>query len=206
MKPRLSRVEASQANRQAVLAAARRQFERLGYHGATLDSIAAEAGFSKGVVYSRFASKDDLFLAVLEANIEARSEGTARMFAGLRGPQDLPRLVGTAFRQNAASLAWQAALLEFRVHAWRHPEVNRRYVALHDRTVEKVGGFLSALYERAGATPPLPARQLALGFLAGGSGIVTELLADPRLEPVDLISAMSAFGQPVTRSPKKAPS
>ncbi|MGH8998105.1 MAG: TetR/AcrR family transcriptional regulator [Acidimicrobiia bacterium] len=196
----------SEANRQAVLVAARRQFERLGYHGATLDSIAAEAGFSKGVVYSRFASKDDLFLAVLEANIEARHEDTARAFGGLGGPEDLARLVDAAFRQSTATLAWQAALLEFRVHAWRHPEVNGRYIALHERTVESVGGFLSGLYEQAGAEPPLPPRQLALGFLAGGSGIVTELLADPELEPIDLAAAISTFGQPLTRSPQEAPS
>lgn len=197
---------ASEANRQAVLAAARRQFEQLGYHAATLDSIAAEAGFSKGAVYSRFASKDDLFLAVLEANIESRREDTARTFGGLAGPEELPRLIAAAFRQSTATLAWQAALLEFRVHAWRHPEVNRRYVALHERTVESVGGFLSALYQRAGAEPPLPPRQLALGFLAGGSGIVTELLADADLEPIDLVAAISTFGQPITRSPQEAPS
>ena len=37
-----------------------------GYVNATVDAIAEEAGFSKGVVYSQFESKADMFLALLE--------------------------------------------------------------------------------------------------------------------------------------------
>ena len=60
---RLTRAEQSERNRGLVLAAARRVFLARGYHGATLEQIADEAGFSKGVVYSQFESKADLFLA-----------------------------------------------------------------------------------------------------------------------------------------------
>ena len=48
----MSRVEQVERNRDLVLAAARRVFLHRGYSGATLDAIAQEAGFSKGVVYS----------------------------------------------------------------------------------------------------------------------------------------------------------
>jgi AcrR family transcriptional regulator len=54
---RLTRAEQSERNRGLVLAAARRVFLARGYHGATLEQIADEAGFSKGVVYSQFESK-----------------------------------------------------------------------------------------------------------------------------------------------------
>ena len=50
MSPRLTRVEQSVRNRELVLAAARRVFLERGYHGASLEQIADEAGFSKGVV------------------------------------------------------------------------------------------------------------------------------------------------------------
>jgi AcrR family transcriptional regulator len=52
MATRLSRPEQVQRNRGLVLEAARRVFLERGYAGATLDAIADEAGFSKGVVYS----------------------------------------------------------------------------------------------------------------------------------------------------------
>ncbi len=60
---RLSRAEQNERNRALVLDAARRVFLNRGYHTATLDEIADEAGFSRGVVQSRFGNKADLFLA-----------------------------------------------------------------------------------------------------------------------------------------------
>ena len=56
-----------------------------GYHAATLEQIADEAGFSKGVVYSRFASKADLFLALLEDRIAERGPQNAALAQDLAG-------------------------------------------------------------------------------------------------------------------------
>ena len=50
MVSRLTRAEQTERNRASVLAAARRVFLARGYHAASLDQIADEAGFSKGVV------------------------------------------------------------------------------------------------------------------------------------------------------------
>src|ERR1700753_332212 len=66
MPTRMRRVEQVERNRERVLAAAQRVFIDRGYAGATLEAIADEAGFSKGVVYSQFGSKPDLFFALLE--------------------------------------------------------------------------------------------------------------------------------------------
>ena len=49
---RLSRAEQTGQNHERVLEAARRVFLAKGFHVATLDQIANEAGFSKGVIYS----------------------------------------------------------------------------------------------------------------------------------------------------------
>ncbi|HZD71914.1 MAG TPA: helix-turn-helix domain-containing protein, partial [Actinomycetes bacterium] len=46
--------------------AARRVFARRGYHDASVEEVAEEAGFSKGAVYSNFTSKEDLFVTLLE--------------------------------------------------------------------------------------------------------------------------------------------
>src|SRR5215472_3667702 len=78
MSPRLTRVEQSARNRSLVLAAARRMFLERGYHGASLEQIADEAGFSKGVVYSQFESKADLFLGLMEQRIEERNAENRR--------------------------------------------------------------------------------------------------------------------------------
>src|SRR5689334_23549773 len=71
-KPRLTRDERKLQTRADLLLTARRLFEERGFHGASLDDIADEAGYTKGAVYSNFASKDELFLAVLGDHIERR--------------------------------------------------------------------------------------------------------------------------------------
>ena len=73
MPKRITRADQTGRNRDQVLAAARRVFLAKGYERATLEAIAREAGFSKGVVYSQFESKADLFLALLERRIDQRA-------------------------------------------------------------------------------------------------------------------------------------
>jgi AcrR family transcriptional regulator len=85
MRHRLSRGEQVERNRGIVLGAARRVFLDKGYAGASLDAIAEEAGFSKGVVYSQFDSKADLFLALLELRIAEMAERNERLAAQAAG-------------------------------------------------------------------------------------------------------------------------
>ena len=67
---RRSRAERKRETRDALTLAALTAFSRDGYHGASLEGIAGEAGFSKGAVYSNFGGKAELFLAVLDYNLE----------------------------------------------------------------------------------------------------------------------------------------
>ena len=198
MVKRRTRVEMAEANRQAVVEAARQQFEHHGYHGSSLDGIAEKAGFSKGAVYSRFDSKDDLFLAVLADHIEQRHEATAAQFAELAGPGDLPRLAEISIRASVSTVAWQAALLEFRAHAWRHPEINARYAELHRRTIGSIGGFITELYERGGEELPLSADLMAIIGLANGTGVVAEYMTDSDLDVTSLAAIMARSLQPLT--------
>ena len=55
-----------------LLAAAREQFARHGYHGAATAAIARAAGCSEAILYRHFHSKRDLLLAVLGAEVGAR--------------------------------------------------------------------------------------------------------------------------------------
>jgi AcrR family transcriptional regulator len=82
MRTGLSREEQVERNRRLVLDAARRVFLARGYASATVDGIAEEAGFSKGVVYSQFDGKADMFLALLEARITERAVQNERVPGG----------------------------------------------------------------------------------------------------------------------------
>ena len=179
MSPRLSRAEQNDRNRTLLLAAARRVFLARGYYAATLEQIADEAGFSKGVVYSRFASKADMFLALLEDRITERAAQNADLAGRLAGTGNFAAVLDLALRAERAAPGWRLLVTEFRVHAARDPELNRRYAALHARTVDGVAAILAAVSQEGVAGLPLPPRQLAEFWLALETGAALEQLASP---------------------------
>ncbi|TDC93054.1 TetR/AcrR family transcriptional regulator [Actinomadura sp. 7K507] len=67
---RRSRAERQRETRDALTLAALVAFARDGYHGASLEAIAGDAGFSKGAVYSNFGGKAELFLAVMDYSLQ----------------------------------------------------------------------------------------------------------------------------------------
>ena len=177
---RLSRAEQNERNRVLVLEAARRIFLARGYHAASLDEIADEAGFSRGVVQSRFGNKADLFLALLEERIAERAAQNARLAEGLGGAEGMRVLREHAARRNRAELDWGLLLIEFRVHAARDPVLSVRYAALHARTRQGLAGVITDVYRRAGQPPPFPPQEMAQMILTVEAGVRLEQAADPQ--------------------------
>jgi AcrR family transcriptional regulator len=62
----LTRSQVQERNRQTVLGVARESFLRDGYVATSLATVARDAGFTTGIVYSSFGSKADLALGVAE--------------------------------------------------------------------------------------------------------------------------------------------
>ena len=56
--------------REKLFEAAARVFEEQGIGGASIEVIAAAAGFTRGAFYSNFKSKDELIIAMLEDHVE----------------------------------------------------------------------------------------------------------------------------------------
>ena len=193
MSPRLSRAEQNDRNRALLLGAALRVFLARGYHAATLEQIADEAGFSKGVVYSRFDSKADMFLALLTDRIAERAAQNAAAAGQLARPGDMAALAGLAWQAERAAPGWRLLVTEFRVHAARDPELSRRYAAAHARTVDGIADVLASIAERNGHALAVPARQLAELLLAIETGLALEQLADPGA--VSLVQLPSVLGE-----------
>ncbi|TNC24089.1 TetR/AcrR family transcriptional regulator [Amycolatopsis alkalitolerans] len=105
---RLPRAE----RREQILAAATRAFARAGYAATGLDQVAAEAGVTHVIVYRHFASKADLYRAVLDRAKDRLSETVGR---GTYDEAAIPALL------RAASDDPDGFRLLFR-HAAREPE------------------------------------------------------------------------------------
>ena len=76
---------AGSGTREAIAAAARRQFGELGYQRASLRSIAAEAGVDPRLVLHFFGSKQELFASVVEFPFDPQTAFDALLGPGRQG-------------------------------------------------------------------------------------------------------------------------
>jgi TetR/AcrR family fatty acid metabolism transcriptional regulator len=67
---RTKRQVVSEYRTSELLEAARSVFSKKGFHDATIDDVAFEAGVAKGTVYLYFKSKQDIYLSALRDGIE----------------------------------------------------------------------------------------------------------------------------------------
>jgi AcrR family transcriptional regulator len=177
---RLTRAERRSRTRELLLDAAERVFARSGFHGASLDAIAAEAGYTKGAVYSNFPGKDALFLALLdrrrmriETQLAAADDGVVGVLAGESEPS--PQTEDT----------WGILTIEFFLYAVRDPDARRALAELYTATRRA----LAATFESMSAGPrplALSADDLATVALALSTGIGVQAALDPDAVPPDL--------------------
>lgn len=163
--------------RAAVLKAAEALFRRKGFQAASLEDIARAAKLTKGAVYSNFAGKDDLFLAVLEQHV---GQSIARYREAATAWTDDPLGGLAAFMAKTAveDAAWSAAFAEFALHASRKPEISRRLAEARDRLRHAVIDNLRPIVDGGGAGPERLERAATL-FFAIGNGLTLEALSDP---------------------------
>jgi len=183
---RLKRPEQKALNRKRVLDAAGKIFREKGFHAASLDEIADEAGFSKGVVYSQFGSKDDLALALMEQRMEWRTDQTRQRIGNAPLDQTLRDIWDRNRTIQRADWNWPLFVLEFRIHAARTPDVNRRYQALHGKTLARLTQLFEALISSGGLTPLHEPADLARFLSAIDSGGVLEVLSGSSGRTIDM--------------------
>jgi len=80
-KPTRRRLSAPD-RRVAILDSALEVFSSRGYHAASIDEIAQEAGISKALIYEHFPSKKDLHASLLESQVQEIFERLAQSAAG----------------------------------------------------------------------------------------------------------------------------
>ncbi|WP_280342636.1 TetR/AcrR family transcriptional regulator [Nocardia neocaledoniensis] len=88
----------SRAERLAIaLDAARAEFVAHGYHGASMDQIGLRAGMSKPVLYTLYANKLDLYLAVLQHHLDRMVGGIRAALGDAAGQEDKVRRAVLAY-------------------------------------------------------------------------------------------------------------
>lgn len=144
---RLTRAQVQEQNRETVLRVAREAFLRDGYVSTSLASVAREAGFTTGIVYSGFGSKADLALGVLEILQAEQIGDLARRIAGVTSTDDaLGRI--RSWAAAAAASGWVRFELELLLDTINDPRLAAAQVDRQAAAVEQAGAVVRSV------TPP----------------------------------------------------
>jgi AcrR family transcriptional regulator len=201
--PRVSE-QYKDARREQILDAARRCFLRNGFHETSMQDLFAEAGLSSGAVYRYFASKDELIMAIAEANfrdITTMIHTVAEDASGSLGDAlaDVVELIGTRHAEKGlgsiAVQVWAEALRNPHIAEFFSDGLRR----LHDELAAVVNR-----YQAAGALPAeVSADALSRVLLGTVPGYVVQLtLQGPGVtaETAAALRALWPRPESVTRS------
>lgn len=187
---RLSRQERRERTRTELIAAARTVFLHSGFHAASLDQIAEEAGYTKGAVYSNFASKDDLFVAVLDGHFSDRVRAYETVLGDAESIEDAYRAVARYWHDaNEREPEWARLVVEFLAYASRDERLRHAVKDARERGLDAIAGLVDGLAARFGVEYTIPTRQLVRGSGALNRGLAVEQLLDPEF-PVEAFEEM----------------
>jgi AcrR family transcriptional regulator len=130
-----------------LLTAAERVIARLGFGGASLDLIAMEARFSKGAVYSNFASKE-VFLGLLRQYMERDLSELERLVT--LEPKALKLAVTEWLETMHADSDCPLRVAELQLHARRSQDFAKQYYALQERQTQTLASLIASIDPCAG--------------------------------------------------------
>jgi AcrR family transcriptional regulator len=193
--PRLTREQKRAQTRLQLLEAAANVFARRGYHAASVDEVAEEAGFTVGALYSNFAGKQDLFLAMLDEHFARQMAVYSEI--SLRGATAEEKARGAAgywMTFLETNPQFFPLFIEFWGLALRDPEVrekfNARVRAFRDAIADLMRGDAAEL----GVTLPSEAAQSLATVVNGmGNGLALHMLSDPKAVPRELFGDFMAL-------------
>jgi AcrR family transcriptional regulator len=194
----LTRGESKEQTRQDLLRAAATVFGRRGYAAATMQEIAEEAARTTGALYGHFASKEDLFLALLDGRDAVRQRGFESLADDTAGGflQQLARGFDAAPDDDLGLLA-----LEFYLYAVRTPAARDKRRGQERRARRGLATVLADLFTRSGREPPRAPEELAMLCIALGQGMTMLRRIDP-----DAVSGeLFAYGLAQLTATAKAP-
>ena len=130
-----------------LLDAAQSTFSEQGFEKTQLEEVAAHAGFTRGAIYAHYASKEDLFLALMEKRVLTKF---TLVRDALEVEPVISRRLGMFKRWVSAQLndqSWGTLMLEFKLYALRRPESREKLLKLYDQMANSANAdFIQILF------------------------------------------------------------
>lgn len=179
---RLTRKEMHAQTRERLVETAQRLFLCDGYNVTSLEKVAAEAGYSKGAVFSNFATKYDLGLVVLD---RVRLERADSLVTAISAATDLPDKLA-AFdawaEKTLGDEGWTVLEVEFATSS-RHIDGVRHELATRRQSLTAIlAGAIANQADKLGVQLRICADDLAVRLMALGIGLGVQRAFDPDLQ------------------------
>ncbi len=158
------RVQRREATRATVLEAARDEFERLGFDGASIRSIAARAGVSVGTVMHYGSDKRVLLHAALFDELKRVIDRALRRLGTGPVQDELGRLARAVLRAYAARPALSRTLLKESLFA--EGDWAQRFAQQAADVAAAVAGFLTRAQQRGALSAHLQPHVAAAAWLS----------------------------------------
>ena len=182
----------AEERRQSILAAANQVFGERGYEHVRIDDVAAAAGISKALIYEHFASKQELYIELMNAAAVEMLELLVRAAAA-------PGMEGALRMENAAAAGF--TYVQEHPHAFHmfvrdvtDPEISERQEALRRSAVVAMADVMEMEppETREGLTRR-QVEQLAEMVVAGYYALAEWWLRHPDVPREELIRSMLTF-------------
>jgi AcrR family transcriptional regulator len=195
MAKRLTRDERKARTRADLLEAAAGVVGRKGYHAATVDDIAAEAGYTKGAFYSNFDSKEDVFLELVADRSRNWTMAVARAYAGDETlPERLRKGGEVLTRMVEDQVDWMLLSSEMISQGVRDPRVRERLAQAYEDCRQIIAKAVDQVEREYGVRLPIASDQVATLTMAMTDGFVFQrLAAADRLPPSMLAEGINVF-------------
>jgi AcrR family transcriptional regulator len=184
----LTRKEAQQQTRERLIEAAAKVFAWRGYHRATVGEIASEAGFTIGALYSNFACKEDLFLAIADRQVEERVAEVEAIAAAAEGEEPGREAAEKLRAFLERDPDWPLLFYEFWSLSVRNPELQGELAKRRDAIRDALAETLQRVAGQLGFELRFPAPMLATAIAASLNGLAFERAADPEALPDEVFA------------------
>ena len=184
-----TRKERQERTREQLVATASRVFARRGYHQATVEEIAAEAGFSTGAVYSNFTGKEQLFLALADRQVSERVAEIEAVADAAEREDDAGAEAAAQFRTFLErDPDWPLLFYEFWSLSVRNPDLQGELAKRRDAIRDALADTLERVAAQHGFELRFPPQTLATAIAASLNGLAFERAADPEALPDEVFA------------------
>jgi AcrR family transcriptional regulator len=175
-----TRRERQEQTRELLLDAAAMVFARRGYHGASVEEIASEAGFSTGAVYSNFSGKEELFLALADREVEKQVAEIHAVAESVEAGGEAAAEAGRQFQELLKrDRDWPLLFYEFWSFGVRNARIQGEFAKRRQAVQDALAETLDRLAAQLGFELRFPAPMLATAIGATLNGLAFERAADP---------------------------